>query len=235
MTPVRGIVFDKDGTLFDFSSTWEAWAHAFLHRIAQDPDHARRMGHMIGFDVVSGRFSPGSMVIAGTPGEIADALRAEVPGLGRSDLIDVLNAEAARAPQVEVTSLKPFLEGLRARGLALGLVTNDAEMPARAHLGTAGVTGCFDFIAGFDSGFGSKPGPGPLLAFSDQMGLTPADVLMVGDSLHDLEAARAAGMRAVAVLTGLATRETLEAHAQAVLPDIGHLPAWLDADMFSAR
>jgi phosphoglycolate phosphatase len=85
----------------------------------------------------------------------------------------------------------------------------------------------FDFIAGFDSGFGCKPGPDPLLAFAEAMGLDPADVLMVGDSLHDLHAARAAGMRAVAVLTGVAGKEVLAPHAEAVLPHIGHLPAWL--------
>ena len=32
---VRGIVFDKDGTLFDFAATWEAWAVAFLLRAAE--------------------------------------------------------------------------------------------------------------------------------------------------------------------------------------------------------
>ena len=34
VAPVRGIVFDKDGTLFDFATTWEAWAAAFLMRAA---------------------------------------------------------------------------------------------------------------------------------------------------------------------------------------------------------
>ena len=52
---------------------------------------------------------------------------------------------------------------------------------------------------------------------------------MVGDSRHDLEAGRAAGMRPVAVLTGIARAADLAPHAEVVLPDIGALPAWLDA------
>jgi phosphoglycolate phosphatase len=52
---------------------------------------------------------------------------------------------------------------------------------------------------------------------------------MVGDSLHDLRAARAAGMRAVAVLTGPARAADLAPWADAVLPDIGALAGWLDA------
>ena len=52
-------------------------------------------------------------------------------------------------------------------------------------------------------------------------------IAMVGDSLHDLVAARAAGMHAVAVLTGHADERRLTGHADVVLPDIGYLPGWL--------
>ncbi len=52
---------------------------------------------------------------------------------------------------------------------------------------------------------------------------------MVGDSLHDLLAARAAGMVGVAVLTGLADRATLEPMAEAVLETIADLPDWIAA------
>jgi phosphoglycolate phosphatase len=47
---------------------------------------------------------------------------------------------------------------------------------------------------------------------------------MVGDTLHDLDAARAAGAIAVAVLSGPAAREALEPRADHVLDDIGGLP-----------
>ena len=143
-------------------------------------------------------------------------------------LLEMLNSEAETAPQAEAVALAPFLDGLRDRGIALGVATNDAEAPARAHLDAAGVTGQFDFIAGFDSGFGGKPAPGQLLGFCAATGLSADTVVMVGDSLHDLKAGRAAGMRTVGVLTGLANAHDLGPFADAVFPDIGHITAWLD-------
>ena len=65
------------------------------------------------------------------------------------------------------------------------------------------------------------------LGFADDLGLEPENVIMVGDSTHDMHAGRAAGMRTVAVLTGMATAEELQDFADAVLPDIGHLPDWI--------
>ena len=110
----------------------------------------------------------------------------------------------------------------------MGLATNDTEIPARAHLERAGVLDLFDFVAGCDSGYGGKPAPGQLLAFAAKLGLVPGRVIMVGDSVHDLDAGRAAGMHAVAVLTGIATKAELAPHADVVLDDISQLGAWID-------
>jgi len=227
--PVQGIIFDKDGTLFDFATTWEAWAAAFLMRVAGgDRGRAADLGSAIGFDVAKRRFARDSLVIAGTSADVAAALAPYLPDLSTNRLLYMLNEESGQAPQAEAVPLAPFLAGLRARGLALGVATNDAEAPARAHLDAAGVTGHFDFIAGFDSGHGGKPAPGQLLAFCEATGLVPEVVVMVGDSLHDLSAGHAAGMRCVAVLTGMADADDLAPHAHVVLPDIGHIPDWLD-------
>lgn len=226
---IKGVLFDKDGTLFDFHATWGVWTARLLEELAGgDVIRAQALGHVIGYDAATGSFAPTSPVIASTPEEIAAILLPHLPGATLGALVARMNVLSASAPMVEAVPLGPLLTALRGRGLRLGVATNDAEAPARAHLGAVGVAEMFDFVAGFDSGFGGKPAPGMLLAFCERFGLTPGEVVMVGDSRHDLIAGRAAGMRVVAVLTGIAGHDDLAPLAEAVLPDIGALPAWLD-------
>lgn len=228
--PISALLFDKDGTLFEFAATWEGWAQSFLLR-ATGNDRARAavIGGHIGFDMHSRSFRPDSLVIANTPDEIARAMSPHLPELGFDALLEMLNDEAATVAQIEAVPLVAFLDRLLADGFRLGVATNDAEMPALAHLHSAGIHGHFDFIAGFDSGYGAKPGPGQMLAFARAVDLDPAHIAMVGDSAHDLVAGRAAGMATIGVLTGLADTGDLAPHADVILPDIGHIPAWLTA------
>lgn len=229
MMTIAAIIFDKDGTLFDFDATWGAWArNAMLELSAGDAAQAARLGGVIGYDYAAGRFARDSVVIAGTVFEVAERLLPEVPGLAMAELIATLDAVAQRAPQIPAVDLPRCLGGLRASGRRLGIATNDAEASARVHLAKAGVADYFEFIAGYDSGHGAKPAPGQLLAFAAKIGVAPRQVAMVGDSLHDMAAARAAGMRAVAVLTGPAQRETLAPAADVVLNTIDDLQAWID-------
>lgn len=226
--PIEALVFDKDGTLFDFAATWGAFGRAAMLRLADgDTDRATELGRHIGFDLAQERYEPDSIVIAGTVGEIADALLPHLPEFTHTDLVDTLNRESALAEQVPAVPLDPFLTELRQAGLKLGVATNDGEMPAVQHLGSMGVRDYFDFVAGYDSGHGFKPGPGQLLAFAAHVGIAPASIAMVGDSRHDLEAGRAAGMVTIGVLTGAAPAEALQPLADVVLPDIGHIPGWL--------
>lgn len=225
-----GILFDKDGTLFDFHATWSAWASGFLLEIAGGArDRAAVLGRAIGFDTRSNEFAPDSPVVAGTPDQIATVLLPLLPGASPAALITRMNAMAATAPMREATPLKPFFRTLQTLGIRVGVATNDAEAPARAHLGAAGILDMMDFVAGCDSGYGAKPGPGQLYAFADSVGLPCEHVLMVGDSRHDLAAGRAAGMGTVGVLTGLSSADDLKDLADVVLPDIGHLLSHLTA------
>lgn len=226
---IRGIIFDKDGTLFDFQASWGLWALRFVNDLAGgDPVRAEELARAIRFDIASRSFHPDSPVIAGTPAEIAEPLLRHLPGATPGGLIARMNLLSAEAPMVEAVPLRRLFEALRARGLRLAVATNDGEIPARAHLERAGIADLVDFVAGFDSGHGAKPEAGMLLAFAQAFGLAPAEVLMVGDSLHDMAAGRAAGMPTVAVLTGIARAPELAPAADVVLPDIGHLPALLD-------
>ena len=226
---IKGLIFDKDGTLFDFNATWGAWAHTMLHaELGHDAGQMNRLADAMGFNLNTSEFQPGSPVIAGTGDEVVDIMHPFIPGVTRAELAKRMDVASAQAPQVEAVPLLPWIRQLKTAGLVLGVATNDAEAPARAHLGKVGITDHFDFIAGFDSGHGGKPAPGQLLAFCDTTGLSPHDCAMVGDSLHDLHAGRAAGMTTIGVLTGPARREDLAPFADAVLANIGAIPEWLD-------
>ena len=225
---ITGIIFDKDGTLFDFNGTWGPSTRGLIAaETGHDPHRMAEMADMLGYDLDAGVFLPGSLVIAETVSTVADAMLGLLPNVSKADLIARMKAATKHVPQIEPTPLRPVLTTLRDMGLTLGVATNDAEEPARANL--AHVVDLFDFIAGFDSGFGGKPAPGQLHAFCAQTQIAPENCLMVGDSLHDLEAGRAAGMRCVGVLTGPALRPELTPHADIVMDTIAQLPAWIVA------
>ncbi|MEM6375992.1 MAG: HAD family hydrolase [Pseudomonadota bacterium] len=229
-TKVDALLFDKDGTLFDFHKSWGLWAAHLIEDLSQgNAARKARLAAAMHYDLEARIFMPSSPIIACTNREAAECVAL---GLGETD-IDRIEAllmhSAAKAQQAPVLPLVPFFEELMARGLRIGLMTNDTELAARAHLKQAGISRFFDMVIGFDTGFGAKPAPDPLLAFAREIGQEPNRIAMVGDSAHDLIAGRAAGMQTIAVLTGVAEATKLSPYADVVLPDIGHLPDWLSA------
>ena len=160
--------------------------------------------------------------------DAAQIIARHMPHMTEPQIIEIANDAAENAPQAEVTPLVPFLTDLRTAGYRLGVSTNDAEHLARAHLQSAHADHLFDFIAGYDSGYGPKPDPGMQIGFCNAMNLPAPSVAMIGDSTHDLIAGRKAGMTTIGVLTGPATAADLEPHADHVLPSIAELPSLLE-------
>ena len=84
--------------------------------------------------------------------------------------------------------------------------------------------GHLSFLCGGDSGCGTKPGPGMVDAFLAATGLRAGEVMVVGDTPHDMEMARAAGVACrVGVLSGAGTREAFEPIADLVIASIANL------------
>ena len=227
---VRALLFDKDGTLFDFHRSWSVWTVGLLDTLAPaDTARQDRLAEVIGFDRAGQRFRPGAQFIGGTLAETCALMLPHLPGEWTAESLRLWAGEqASRAQMVPPLPLAPLLDGFRGRGLGLGVATNDAEHAARVQLRAAGIDTRFDLILGYDSGYVPKPAPDMLMAFAAHLGLAPAAVAMVGDSTHDLHAGRMAGMTTVAVLTGIAEAGELAPHADIVLDDIGGLEALLD-------
>ncbi|MEH3144159.1 MAG: HAD family hydrolase [Methylobacterium frigidaeris] len=228
---LRAVLFDKDGTLIDYRRSWEPINRRAAALAARgDAALARHLLASGGMDPDSGDTEGDSVLAAGSTGEIARAWIAAGAAWAPEPLTRALDElfTASAADGVPVTDLGALFGTLARAGLAVGVASSDSEAAIRLLLRALGLDGCVAFVAGYDSGHGTKPGPGMLLGFSRATGLPPSRIAVVGDNLHDIAMARAGGAGlAVAVLTGTGTRDRLAAAADHCLPSIADLPGLL--------
>ena len=230
---IAGILFDKDGTLLDYHRTWmPVNREAALAAAGGDRALSERLLVLAGYDAAEDRVLADSPLAAWSTAEIAELWATEVPGSSGAALTPVMEAifvGSGRTGAVPVTDLAALFGRFKARGLALGVATHDSHAGAEGSLAPFGVLEQLDFVAGYDSGHGTKPGPGMVQGFCAATGLRPGDVAVVGDNLHDLDMGRSAGAAlAIGVLTGTSGAADLAAHADHVLDDIGALEALLE-------
>ncbi|HSD19294.1 MAG TPA: HAD family hydrolase [Anaeromyxobacter sp.] len=120
------------------------------------------------------------------------------------------------------------LDTLVAGGHPIGVVTAKTEEGALRTLRHTGLLRYMQAIVGADTCLRCKPDPEPVKVALARLERAPSEALLVGDSPHDIAAARAAGVRAVGVLHGACDRERLlAAGADALLDDLAPLPALL--------
>jgi phosphoglycolate phosphatase len=231
--PIRAILFDKDGTLVDFQRTWGPATHTVMTDLCNgDAAAFARLCAVSLYDAPSRQLMPGSPVVIETTYGYGK-LWAQALGVPLTaelvDRIDRMYFQTTLDHLTPMGDVKGLLGSLRGRGLRLGLMTNDADANTRAQIHRLELDGLLEFIAAYDSGFGHKPDPDPVLAFAAFAGVAPTDIAVVGDTEHDLVAARAAGSVAVGVLSGPVPRERLEPHANVLLPSIAELEDWLSS------
>lgn len=128
-------------------------------------------------------------------------------------------------PYRPIPSVRDAVVALRARGATVALGTGNVRRGARIKLTSAGLIDLFESLAG---GFGDD---GETRAELLRVGAERCDpsgglpVVIVGDTPHDIEAARAIGARSVAVTTGPCDAASLRVHAPDLLLD--HVDATL--------
>jgi pyrophosphatase PpaX len=107
------------------------------------------------------------------------------------------------------------VRALERRGKTLGLVTSKLRSGAVRGLRVAGLEDAFTVIVGADEVTHPKPHPEPVLTALERLGRLAGDAVFIGDSRHDLECGRAAGVKTAAVLWGPFDRS----HLQDLEPD----------------
>lgn len=125
--------------------------------------------------------------------------------------------------------IREGLDRLRAQGYILGSVTNKAAQFTVPLLKDLGVYNDFAVVVAGDTLDKKKPDPEPLLYAAKRMGVEPKDCLMVGDSISDVKAARAAGFQIVCMPYGYNHGNDInDANPDAVIDSLAQLDTLLD-------
>ena len=192
----RAVLFDLDGTLVD--SAPDLWRAANEVRAAQGLPP-------IPFTV----FRP--VVSRGARAMLAVALP-EYDDPMRESLLDEFLQRYANDVARETrlfSGMEATLAEIESRGVLWGIVSNKAERLARLVVESLGLQARSRVPIGGDTCAERKPHPLPLLEACRSLQIPPAQALYLGDDPRDIQAARAAGIRSIAVSWGYADRETV--------------------------
>ena len=222
---IKGIIFDKDGTLFDYHQTWMPLIYKTAMLAANnDRNLALKLLRATGWNQKTHTIVADSPLAVSTNSEIAQIWAQYLTNGSARKVTDILNYtftnEGPKSAH-PVTDLRKFLKMLVNDGYLLGVATSDSETSTRAMLDHFHITPQFSFIAGYDSGYGVKPDPSIINYFCQLNGLKEHEVVMIGDNIHDIKLGRNAQVGCcIGVLTGTSDRATLAVEADFVLSDI---------------
>ncbi len=221
----RALLFDLDGTLVHSLPDLADAVDAVLQHYGLPPLGETAIAPMIGngsYKLVERALKASSWCGAPTP---SDTLLQEVHQRFLQHYQQHLCVRSQLYPGVAAQ-----LSALQKRGIALAVVTNKPMAFVPTLLETLAIHPHFTVLLGGDSLPEKKPSALPLLHACTQLNVAGADCIMVGDSRNDIDAARAAGMRSIAVSYGYNHGEPLSAcQPDRIIDRFADLPTcWAD-------
>jgi beta-phosphoglucomutase-like phosphatase (HAD superfamily) len=181
----RALLFDMDGLMVDSEPLWFRVQGDFVRSRG-----GRWTRHEA--DQCTGRGLANALRIMGEQSGVAiDPAR---------DLAPILDAFAERVGELELkTGCRDLLAFAAERSVPRAVASSSAHRLIEAVLARFGLRECFDAVVPGEAVARAKPAPDIFLAAAARLGVAPADCVVLEDSLAGVEAARAAGMRVVAV------------------------------------
>ncbi len=233
---IKGILFDKDGTLINHLPHWIPAVQRALEQIQEQCDgFDLRLGEAVGIHP-SGRLLPnsviGSLAIPGVVNTVHETLLQQGVPAGQAQAASDWFSETLdlvpRGDYDTLTDLRALFSLARQHGMTIGIITNDYAESARVQMTDLGVIDQVDFLWGIEEGVVAKPDPSGVIAFCDAFQLEPYQVAYVGDSIVDMETAARAqvGLR-ISVLTGAGDLYSLRRASHITLNSVADLPGIL--------
>jgi len=229
---IRGILFDKDGTLIEVNDTWlPIYRQMLTDLFDTDVEGADMLLEKAGLDRATDTFKPGSILAAGTTRQLISIWWPRLDAAGIAEKVRVLDHDYAplvKAALKPLMALEPIFAQLKAMGMRLGVATNDSHVSATNHMSHIGMIEHFEDIIAADTVEVPKPSGNMVRRFAEITSLKPSEIAMVGDNWHDMEEARNGGAGlAIAVLSGNAKHHDIAHLADHTIASVAELPALL--------
>lgn len=237
--PCRLIIFDKDGTLIDFSATWVPLIRKrvvfLLKKLGENKGLEAFLLKSWGIDPVSGKVDPrgpcpvsprGDEIIIGTMALYQHGYPWDEAKQWVSQAFDEADADGDwREKVVPIKGIQTFLSGLKRDGFYTALATNDERKDTEAILNHLSMDGLFDVVLCSGEVSPAKPHPETIFTVCRKLSVHPYEAVMVGDSVTDMMMGKRAGVAlTVGILEGGVTpREELEKVADLVVNSIRDL------------
>ncbi|MFN2643999.1 MAG: HAD family hydrolase [Burkholderiales bacterium] len=211
----RLVVFDWDGTILDSASTIAECIRLAARDVGLPVPSEEQAKHVIGLG-------------------LHDALRGAVPDLAPERVADFVEHYRQHFRSREATmglfaGMRELIERLSGER-TLGIATGKSRRGLDRALETTGLKPYFRASRCADETH-PKPHPAMLLELIAELGVPMENALMIGDTSHDLEMARAAGVDALAVTYGAhAARGLLECAPRGCVASVEELGRWLAAN-----
>ena len=186
---LRGVLLDLDGTLIDSN---DAHAHAWTVALALG-------GFDIPFAQVRHLIGMGSDKLLPT---IARVEKASPQGQQMSEARERIFARDYLPNLRAFPGVRALVTRLRTAGLRVGIASSSQAEQLSALLRIADIADLVDTTTSSDDAEQSKPAPDIVGVALGQLGLDPAETLLLGDTPYDIEAARQLGVRTIAVRCG---------------------------------
>lgn len=246
---IRGILFDKDGTLIDFNSIWIPLAFELTNQLLDScaaekmgSEHKKILLQRIGIRA-DGSVIPGSIYASGTQDDFADILYRSARELGfclpqYDSFLEEVSNQVKSYMFTHRHFIRPVpkayetLAALAKMGFILGVSTSDSEENTRFCLGETEMLQYFSYIGCPSRCISPKPSGDIFQDFMDRFELTPQEIAVVGDTSVDIAFAKSNhAALAIGVLNGTGKKEELSEDADILLPTIAGLirngdPIW---------
>jgi len=183
--PVKAVMIDLDGTLVDSIPDLAAAANGMLREMGRAELDIGLIRTFVGKGIPNlvSRSLTGRL-----DGEVSPETLARAMPLYERWYTEMNGKHCSIYPGV-----MEGLEAMRRAGFPLACVTNKSARFTAPLLECLGLAGYFSQVVAGDTLPQKKPDPAPLIHACRNFGIAPRDMLMIGDSLNDAEAARAAG------------------------------------------